>query len=95
MDLRQVEAAISGYDDRQLSTIAERSQLGQTSRFEFQLLAALGDQYIEKHPWQGEWFVRRHKTLLQKFADSGINVGKFDPPVESDAQLTAEPTSTL
>jgi putative GTP pyrophosphokinase len=94
MDLRQVESAISAYDDRRLSTIAERSQLGQTSRFEFQLLAALGDQFIEKHPWQGEWFTKRHKTFLQKFLESGINIGTFDPSVDRDDQIDVGLTST-
>ena len=77
-DLKKVEAAISPYDDRQLSRIAENGLVGQLSRFEMMLLAALGHTYLQRHPWQGEeWFELREKRQLQSFMDAGIPTSTF------------------
>ena len=44
--LEQVERCINGYDDDRLSRIAIGSRLGQTARFEYMLLAGMGEHYI-------------------------------------------------
>lgn len=78
--LDQVEDAISEYDDRELSYLAEGSQVGQINRFEAMLLAALGDKYLERHSWASEpWFRSRRERVLNKFTAQGIPVGTYDP----------------
>lgn len=79
-DLDQVAKAITPYNDDQLSNIAEGTRQGQTTRFELMLLAALGDRFIELHPWKHEgWFVKRRAGFLRKFEEAGIQTNTFDP----------------
>jgi putative GTP pyrophosphokinase len=85
-DLRQVEKAISTYNDDILSSIAWKSRQGQTTRFELMLLAALGDKFFEKHMWRNEaWFVSRSRNQLDAFRASNIPIGIYDPLDESRA----------
>ena len=91
-DLKQVETAIERYDDNMLSTIAWGGRQGQTTRFELMLLAALGQRFIELHPWAGEdWFGPHRKAFLEKFKEKKIPTSTFDPlaPVEADDQPKA------
>jgi len=78
-DLKQVETAIAPYDDNHLSLVAEVARQGQTTRFELMLLAALGERFIERHPWRDAWFFERRKNLLKKFVDAGITISRYDP----------------
>jgi putative GTP pyrophosphokinase len=81
-DLKQVETAIAHYDDDQLSQVEWGARQGQTTRFELMLLAALGDRFIERHPWResaSEWFVKRTKATLDKFSQAGIPIGTHSP----------------
>jgi len=58
--LEQVERCISGYDDDRLSRIATGGRLGQAARFEYMLLAGMGENYIRPHTFAGEpWHERR------------------------------------
>ncbi len=84
-DLKQVEAAISPYDDDRLSVLATGGRQGQTNRFELMLLAALGERFIERHPWGPvhEWFTNSSREALTKFQNAGISIGRYDPTVES------------
>jgi putative GTP pyrophosphokinase len=86
VDLRQVSTAIAPYHDDQLSRIAEGTRLGQLSRFELMLLAALGANYLDRHELgRHEWFVGRWRNMLNKFTEAGISIGTFNPTT------TAEP----
>jgi len=76
-DLKQVETAIAPFNDDRLSDIAHGSRQGQTSRFELMLLAALGDRFIERHPWRDEWWFARWKQYLQAFRDAKVDVGNY------------------
>jgi len=81
-DLKQVETAIAPYNDDQLSHVQWGARQGQTTRFELMLLAALGDRFIERHPWREstpEWFVNRTKGTLEKFSQAGIPTGTYSP----------------
>ncbi len=77
-DLGQVEAAIAPYDDHRVSVVAEGARQGQMSRFELMLLAALGERYIERHPWKDQFFIDRWKSKLSKLAAAGIGVSTYD-----------------
>jgi putative GTP pyrophosphokinase len=83
LDLKQVEVAIISYDDVELSRIAEGARLGQVGRFEYMLLAALGENFIQRHPWGSEpWFKKSRRQILEKFKNKGVSVGHFDPTVK-------------
>lgn len=78
--LEQVETAIAQYDDDRLSQVAEGGRQGQTTRFEYMLLASMGERYIRRHSFHGQpWFEERERARLEKFRDAGISIGDFDP----------------
>lgn len=85
--LGQVAECIDGYDDDQLSRIVEGSRQGQTSRFEYMLLAGMGSHYGEKHPWRtNNWFRTWCGESLQKMTDAGVACKKYDTsPHESSS----------
>lgn len=44
------------------------------------LLAALGERFIERHPWASErWYQERWSPMLEKFRERGIAIGVYDP----------------
>ncbi len=75
----QVDECIKGYNGDKLSQIAYGSRQGQISRFEYMLLAGMGNNFITKHPWQETWYVNGQKTLLEKFRGAGITIGSYNP----------------
>jgi putative GTP pyrophosphokinase len=78
-DLDQVSKAIAPYNDDRLSVIAEGTRQGQTSRFELMLLAALGERFIQRHPWgHTPWFFERRRAFLQKFLEAGILIDTYN-----------------
>jgi hypothetical protein len=79
-DLKQIEMAIAPYDDTQLSAILYGNRQGQLTRFQLMLFAALGERYIERHPWRTtDWFPPRYRQFLEKLIDSGIKTATYDP----------------
>ena len=58
-DLKQIDGAIADYSDDQLNSIAMGSRQGQITRFELMLLAALGERFIERHPWSDSETLRK------------------------------------
>ncbi|MBN2100003.1 MAG: hypothetical protein JW753_10460 [Dehalococcoidia bacterium] len=81
--LGQVDTCISALDDDKLSQIAAGSRQGQTTRFEYMLLAGMGEEYIKRHPWNKyAWFISTETRRLDKFKSAGVSVGVFDPMAE-------------
>jgi len=79
-DLKQVEAAISGYDDDRLSNLTTGFRQGQAARFELMLLAALGERFIQRHLWSTEpWFCNGQHNHLARFKEMGIRIDTYDP----------------
>lgn len=79
-DLEQIEKAIEPYDDKKLSRIVGGTRSGQIGRFDYILLAALGEKFIERHPWSDEeWFPGPRKYYLDRFVEKGIPIATFDP----------------
>jgi putative GTP pyrophosphokinase len=77
-DLMQIEVAISGYDDTNLSFIATARRQGQIERFELMLLAALGELFIERPPFTGKsWFEDRRRDYLAKFREKGFKTSTY------------------
>jgi hypothetical protein len=86
-DLRQVESAISSYNDESLSGIAFGGRQGQTTRFELMLLAAMGQRFIDRHLLgEHKWFQEQQSRHLHAFERAGIKVGHYDPYFEPDAK---------
>jgi putative GTP pyrophosphokinase len=93
-DLEQVESAIARYNDDHLSNVLFGTRQGQTTRFETMLLAALGERFIQRHPWhQSAWFVDRWKRELKKLQESEIEISTYDP-VMSDPSVGAVESTT-
>lgn len=84
-DLKQVETAISPYNDDKLSVLAMGGRQGQTTRFELMLLAAMGERFIERHFFRGEeWFGQRQMEHLRRFHEERIKISWFDPNTPPD-----------
>jgi putative GTP pyrophosphokinase len=79
-NLEQVEKCIRGYDDDALSRIASGSRQGQTTRFEYMLLAGMGDTYMRRHMFAGQpWYGPSDSRCLEKFKTQGVDVRDYDP----------------
>jgi len=79
-DFEQVEECTRGLDDDELSRIAWGTRRGQLYRFEYLLLAGMGDHYIKFHPWKAlNWFVNISTRDLTKFIEAGISIGSYLP----------------
>lgn len=89
--LEQVEKCIRGYDDDHVSRAAVGGRQGQTSRFEYMLLAGMGECFIQRHFFAGEsWFGATER--LEKLAQSGIEIRSYDPLAETAAEQSGQPT---
>jgi putative GTP pyrophosphokinase len=79
-DLKQVESAIAPYKDDELNAIVHGSRQGQVTRLELMLLAALGDRFIDRHPWRAtRWFGEGARATLAKLRARGVEIGTYDP----------------
>lgn len=89
--LDQVDEAIKQYDDDNLSRVVEGTRQGQLSRFEYLLLAALGEKFIQRHPWSSEsWFITSRKRWLALFQANSIPIGGFDSiPEQPESPLVS------
>lgn len=78
--LQSIEEALSGIDDDYISRILYGSRQGQLTRFEDALLVALGQHYINHHPWssQGErWYAPTLQERMRRLTESGVSVGRY------------------
>ena len=93
--LEQVEKCIRGFDDDRLSRIAAGSRVGQTSRFEYMLLAGMGEHYLRRHPWaSASWHEERVKRDLARFKDEGVTTREYDPLADQpDMSPESDPTT--
>ncbi|MDP3183168.1 MAG: hypothetical protein Q8M54_10185 [Desulfobaccales bacterium] len=79
-DFKQIEECISGYDDDKLSIIISFTRRGQLLRFEYLLLAGMGENFIKLHPWgRYQWFIDLRRVQLDKLINAGIKVGSYSP----------------
>jgi putative GTP pyrophosphokinase len=76
-DLREVEEAIAPYDGHKLSMTRYGSRQGQITRFELMVLVALGEQWIDRHPWQDDEWVTRRRNTIDQFRNAGIETGTY------------------
>jgi putative GTP pyrophosphokinase len=93
--LEQVEKCIRPYDDDALSRLASGSRHGQTTRFEYMLLAGMGENYIRRHLFNAlPWFGPADRERLEKFKTNGVELREYDPLTEvSDVVAKNEHTT--
>ncbi len=88
--LEQVERCVRDYDDDRLSRLAAGSRQGQTTRFEYMLLAGMGDSFLQRHAYANQsWWSDAHRGALESLRASGIEIRNYDPlsePTETDGQ---------
>jgi len=78
--LAQIDDAIAGYDDDRISRIVSGTRQGQLTRFEYLLLASMGEKFIERHTFANEpWFGLGPRERLRKLRDAGITIKNYDP----------------
>lgn len=91
--LEQVDRCIQPYNDDQLSRLIDGTRQGQLTRFEYMLLAGMGENYLSRHPWASEpWFPQRRGKMLEKLKENKIATGWFNPVLDRISQ-TASPES--
>lgn len=89
--LDQVNECIAKYDDDKVSRILSGSRQGQLTRFEYLLLASMGEKFIERHTYAGQpWFDSYPKKQLKILLDAGFPPTNYDP---SPVQFTPAPAS--
>lgn len=77
-NLEQVDNCISPFDGDELSRIIIYTRQGQTTRFEYMLLAGMGQTYIEHHLYSNEeWFKHYEGDNLAKIKSAGISTGTY------------------
>lgn len=82
--LDQVESCIHGYSDDHLSRIAGGGRHGQTTRFEYMLLAGMGENFLQRHLWANEpWFQSRERDRLERMKNQGVETRAYDPMLET------------
>lgn len=82
-NFEQIEECVRNFNDDELSRIAWGTRQGQLNRFEYLLLAGMGENYLRFHPLKNsDWFVKDFKRILSKFNIAGIAVGSYLPPRE-------------
>lgn len=78
----QLDNCIREYDDDAISRLLHGNRQGQLTRFEDVLLAAMGEDYIRRHPWSdpgvpiGQWFVPRMQARLTRLESAGVAIGR-------------------
>ena len=78
--LQQVDDCIKSYDDDRLSRVIDGYRQGQATRFEYMLMAGMGNKYLQRHLWAGEpWLDQVRTQRLKTLMDAGIPIGHFDP----------------
>lgn len=88
-DLDEVKKAIAPYDDHKLSLVAQGTRQGQLSRFEIMIQAALGDLFLERHPWRHHDWHRKHaERISNRMKAASVQMGTF-----KFAQGTVAPVS--
>lgn len=86
--LGQVDRAVSSWDDDHISRVIHGGRQGQLTRLEDVLLAAMGDEFIRRHPWSrepdNEWLMRGLERRRDALVDAGIPLGNFRPEDDVD-----------
>jgi putative GTP pyrophosphokinase len=87
VNFKDIDECISNYDDDKLSRIMWGTRAGQLTRFEFLLLAGMGENFIKFHSWKNlNWFTDECQRRLTTLRQAGVSVGSCLPSGRSQAQ---------
>jgi ppGpp synthetase/RelA/SpoT-type nucleotidyltranferase len=85
--LSQLEECIEGYDDDCVCRAVWGLRQGQLTRFEMILQAAMGENFVNRHPWcRDQTWLRHFEGKLERLRNAGIPIGSYDP-CEHKAEL--------
>jgi hypothetical protein len=92
-DFQQIDSCLANYDDVEISRILTGVRQGQITRFEYTMLAALGENYIKRHPWNHyDWFIEHNRDRLERLKLAGISIGDYEPPLITMQTLDLDPS---
>lgn len=81
--LSEVDDCINSYDDDAVSRAMYGTRLGQLTRFEYVLMASMGEYFILANPAvqrsPSSWYAGHLKSLLKKIREGGIETGSYRP----------------
>lgn len=90
--LSEVDDCINNYDDDAVSRAMYGTRLGQLTRFEYVLLASMGEYFILAHPMVQRksdlWYAGHLKHVLEKIRDYGIEIGNYRPQAYPNTRLS-------
>jgi hypothetical protein len=82
-NFRQIDECISGFDDDSLSRIVFGNRQGQLTRFELQLIAGMGDNYLNGHPYaDNEWYIGKTRNSLGEMEKGGVTIRHYQTPAQ-------------
>jgi putative GTP pyrophosphokinase len=82
-NFQEIDKCISDYDDNEISKIIEGKRSGQLSRFDYLLLAGMGINFVNNHPWKKlDWFIKREKESIEKLQSAGIKIKNYSPIIK-------------
>jgi ppGpp synthetase/RelA/SpoT-type nucleotidyltranferase len=80
VNFQQIDEAIAGFDDDDLSRKASGWRQGQLTRFEYMMLAGMGENFLKRHPWgTEEWFTSYRQRILNDLREAGVAVRDYSP----------------
>jgi ppGpp synthetase/RelA/SpoT-type nucleotidyltranferase len=86
-NFKEINECIKGFNADKLNKILWPSKQGQLSRFEYLLLASMGEYYIKYHPWSKEqWYIDMCQRDLEKFIKAEIKIKKYLPLSKKKAE---------
>jgi ppGpp synthetase/RelA/SpoT-type nucleotidyltranferase len=89
--LKQVERCIRGYNDDMISRIASGTRQGQTTRFEYMVLAGMGENYLSRHNYaKYPWWSQANANRLSTLRTSGLEIGDYDPMRDTGGEPSNE-----
>lgn len=78
--LAHVDECIAKYDDDKVSRVLTGSRQGQLTRFEYLVLASMGEKFIERHTFAGQtWYGPLQREQLKRLAEAGLPPINYDP----------------
>lgn len=81
-NFRQVDECITTFDDDRVSRVIDGTRQGQLRRFEYVLLAGMGDGFLVRHPWrEHEWYVDMVSERLSALREGGVQTASYTPGV--------------
>ena len=89
-NFQQLDECIAGYDDDQLSKLITNTRQGQTTRFEFMLMAGMGENFVKDT--SDDWLKSFHERRLAGMRELGVPVRNYSPTGASLSESSAEAT---